>query len=153
MFSPISLNLDQSPGRRFLFSSGYDTRLSTYYSPNGDDLSDSPRIRSMFQRSIGKQNIERQLDKLAQDSKAIESLAQMQRDINGGLRGNYEPEDYYHIMKIDAIFERARQLGWAPLVTDPAVVALRDRRRQKDVGRYSKQQKTKQIPSLLEMYK
>ena len=37
--SPISLNLDMTPGRKLLFDSGYDIRMSTYYSPNGDDLS------------------------------------------------------------------------------------------------------------------
>ena len=31
-FSPVTLTLDQSPGRQFLFDSGYDLRLSTYLS-------------------------------------------------------------------------------------------------------------------------
>ena len=51
--SPISLNLDQSPGRNFLFDSGYDLRQSTYYAPDGTNLTDSPSIRSRFQQAIG----------------------------------------------------------------------------------------------------
>ena len=46
--SPVSLNLDQSPGREFLFDSGYDLRTSTYYAPDGTNLTDSPSIRSRF---------------------------------------------------------------------------------------------------------
>ena len=63
VFSPIQLNLDQSPGRKLLFDSGYDLRLSTYFSPNGDNLQDSPIIRSMYQKAIGDQNLEHKLNK------------------------------------------------------------------------------------------
>ena len=35
--SPVQLNLDQSPGRKLLFESGYDLRMSTYYGPDGTD--------------------------------------------------------------------------------------------------------------------
>ena len=31
MISPIQLNMDQSVGRQFLFDSGYDLRISTFY--------------------------------------------------------------------------------------------------------------------------
>ena len=44
--SPVSLNLDQSVGRNFLFDSGYDLRMSTYYAPDSTNLTDSPRVRS-----------------------------------------------------------------------------------------------------------
>ena len=69
MFSPIPLNLEQSPGRQLLFDSGYDTRLSTYFSPNGDDLTDSPDVRSLFQKAIGDQNLEAKLNRLAKNPK------------------------------------------------------------------------------------
>ena len=107
----------------------------------------------MFQRSIGKQNIERQLDKLAQDPKAIDSLAQMQRDINGGLRGNYEPEDYYHIMRIEDIFDKARKKAWASIMNDPRIQALRNKRTQSKVNRFRKKRQTQQIEPLFNMYK
>ena len=54
-FSPVNFNLDYSPGREFLFDSGYDMRTSTYTAPDGTDLSDSPKVRSMFQKAIGEQ--------------------------------------------------------------------------------------------------
>ena len=38
MFSPVSLNLEESNGRRFLFNSGYDLRMSIYYAPDGTNL-------------------------------------------------------------------------------------------------------------------
>ena len=83
--SPISLNLDNTPGRRLLFDSGYDTRLSTYYAPDGTNLTDSPELRSMFQQAIGAQNLERQLDKLAENPKILASLETMHRDIRLSL--------------------------------------------------------------------
>ena len=55
--SPVSFNLDHSPGRQFLFDSGYDLRTSTYYSPDGVNLTDSPDVRSLFQKAIGDQNL------------------------------------------------------------------------------------------------
>ena len=51
MFSPFSINLDQSEGRKLLFESKYDMRMSTLSSPDGLSLKDSPRLRSLFQRS------------------------------------------------------------------------------------------------------
>ena len=79
---PVSLNLDQSPGRKLLFDSGYDLRLSTYYGPDGTDLSESPRLRSKYQELIGKQNLELKLNKLADDPRIQRSIAEMNADIN-----------------------------------------------------------------------
>ena len=36
-------------------------RTSTYTAPDGTDLSDSPKVRSMFQKAIGEQNLEKSL--------------------------------------------------------------------------------------------
>ena len=145
MFSPISLNLDHSPGRRFLFSSGYDIRLSTYYAPDGTNLSESPRIRSLFQKAIGQQNLEHELNKLANDYKARESLAEMQRDIDGGLRGDYETKDYYHNLKIDQIFTKARKIAWAQIMSDPRIQLLISQEQEAKVKRYKKKQQTQNI--------
>ena len=41
--SPVSLNLSVSPGRQFLFESGYDLRMSTYYAPDSTNLTDEPK--------------------------------------------------------------------------------------------------------------
>ena len=148
MFSPISLNLDYSAGRQLLFDSGYDVRMSTYFSPMGEDLSDSPRIRSMFQKAIGDQNLERQLERLAESPRIQASLDQMYADIRGGKRGEYDSEDYYHNLKIDQIFQRARKAAWAKIMNDPYVVALRNQQLNVKRRKLLKKQETTNILSI-----
>jgi len=151
--SPISLNLDNTPGRRLLFDSGYDTRLSTYYAPDGTNLTDSPEIRSMFQQAIGMQNLERQLDKLAENPKVLASLETMHRDIRSGNRGEYEGGDYFHNKKIDAIFQRARRTAWASIMQDPRIQSLMTEQREARKKRYRKTKETTNTQSILSIYK
>ena len=148
--SPISLSLDNTPGRTLLFKSGYDMRLSTYYSPKGEDLTDSPLIRSMFQQAIGAQNLERKLDKLSEDPKVLESLEIMQRDIQNGDRGTFEATDYYHNGKIDQIFQDARRRAWASIMYQPEVQVLINEQKEANKKRY---QKTKETANIINMYK
>tara|TARA_R100001594_G_scaffold81171_1_gene115710 strand:+ start:383 stop:4072 length:3690 start_codon:yes stop_codon:yes gene_type:complete len=148
--SPIPLNLDNTPGRKLLFNSGYDLRLSTYYSPLGDDLTDSPRIRSMFQKAIGDQNLERQLDKLAEDPKVINSLETMFLDIKRGNRGEYEGKDYFHNRKIDIIFQRARRRAWASIMNDPSIRIEVEEQKEAKIRRMKK---TKETTDILSIYK
>ena len=119
------MNLDHSPGRKLLFESGYDLRTSTYFSPSGNstgiDLSDEPRIRSDFQRAIGEQNLEHQLNKLSKDTKILASIAEMQKDIRDGNRGKYESRDYYHNIRIGRLFHDARRIAWAKISQEPHV--------------------------------
>ena len=148
--SPISLSLDNTPGRTLLFNSGYDMRLSTYYSPRGEDLTDAPLIRSMFQQAIGAQNLERKLDKLSEDPKVLESLEIMQRDIQNGDRGTFETTDYYHNGKIDQIFQDARRRAWASIMYQPEVQVLINEQKEANKKRY---QKTKETANIINMYK
>ena len=76
-FSPVNFNLDYSEGREFLFNSGYDMRTSTYTAPDGTDLSDSPKVRSMFQKAIGEQNLLAKFDEMARSENMQISLAEM----------------------------------------------------------------------------
>jgi hypothetical protein len=152
-FSPISLNLDNTPGRRLLFDSGYDTRLSTYYAPDGTNLTDSPELRSMFQQAIGAQNLERQLDKLAENPKILASLETMHRDIRSGNRGEYEGADYFHNKKIDQIFQRARKRAWASIMQDPRIQSIMTEQREARKKRYRKTQETNNTQTLLSIYK
>ena len=125
MFSPVSFDLTLlSPGRTLLFNSGYDMRLSVLYSPEGDNLTDEPRIRSAFQKAIGDQKIEVQLNKLAKDPKVIESIQQMMKDIASGQRSEFEVMDYYHNKAIDRIFQKARKIGWNTIKQDPDIKLL-----------------------------
>ena len=125
-------------------------RLSTYYSPRGEDLTDSPLIRSMFQQAIGAQNLERKLDKLSEDPKVLESLEIMQRDIQNGDRGTFEATDYYHNGKIDQIFQDARRRAWASIMYQPEVQVLINEQKEANKKRY---QKTKETANIINMYK
>ena len=148
--SPISLSLDQSPGRNFLFDSGYDLRKSTYYAPDGTNLTDMPRIRSEFQRAIGLQNLERELDKMAVDPKMLASMDKMYEDIRSGRRAEYDARDYYHNIMIKRLFDRARQQAWASISTRYDVAeAIRDRR-ARELAQQTKQDTTANI---LNIYK
>jgi len=148
--SPVSLNLDQSPGRNFLFDSGYDLRMSTYYAPDSTNLTDNPRVRSEFQRLIGEQNLERELDKLAVDPKIIASMEQMYRDIKGGLRSQYDARDYYHNIIIDRLFQRARRRAWAQLSSNQEAMQLMEEERLKRVRKITKKDETR---NLINIYK
>jgi len=119
--SPISLNLDQSEGRKFLFDSGYDLRLSTYYAPDGTNLSQNAEVRSLFQQAIGQQNLELELIKLSRDPKIIASLEEMYKDIKSGRRGDFNARDYYHNRMIDKLFSQARIKAWAS-ISDQEIV-------------------------------
>ena len=137
-----------------LGSYGYDIRLSTYFSPNGDDLSDSPRIRSMFQKAIGEQNLELKLNKLADSPKILASLDQMNQDIRNGLRGDYETGDYYHNIQIDRIFTNARRKAWASIMSDPRIRELVRKQKEEKIRRYKKKQQTvDNLHPILQMYK
>ena len=146
--SPIGLNLDVGPGRQFLFASGYDIRLSTYYSPNGDDLSDSPKIRSIFQREIGKQGLEAKLNRLAQNPRAIASLAEMNRVIRSGERRDYESSDFWHNQMIHKMFEDARKRAWAVIDENQDIQRLVTEQREAKIQRKKKQNETRTILSI-----
>jgi len=148
--SPISLNLDQSEGRNFLFDSGYDLRLSTYYAPDSTNLTDQPEIRSKFQRAIGLQNLERELDKLAKNPKAIASMKQMYNDIRTGQRADFNARDYWHNRAIDRLFQRARRVAWASIKNDSDILKLIEEQRRRDVAQLQKRNTTANI---LNIYK
>jgi hypothetical protein len=154
MFSPVSFDLTSSPGRTMLFNSGYDMRLSVMYSPEGDNLTDEPRMRSAFQKAIGDQKIEVQLNRLAEDPKVQESIQQMMKDIASGQRSEFEVMDYYHNKAIDGIFQRARKIGWNTVKSDPDIQALKLEERKKKVKRIQKSQETEgPIPTITNIYK
>jgi hypothetical protein len=148
--SPISLNLDQSPGRNFLFDSGYDLRMSTYYAPDSTNLTDAPRVRSEFQRLIGLQNLELELNKMAADPKIIASMEKMYADIKAGLRDQYDARDYYHNIMIGRLFDRARKKAWAQMRDNPEAQQLMEELRLKRVRKLDKKQETRNI---LNIYK
>ncbi len=150
MISPIQLNMDQSPGRQFLFNSGYDLRISTFYAPDGTNLTDDAGIRSQFQQAIGQYNLEAQLEKLAQDPKAIASMNLMRADIRAGKRAEFNARDYYHNIMIDRMFKEARRLAWNDIKYRSDILALISEQKQKKL---EQEYKTNQSNNLLTMYK
>ena len=148
--SPVSLNLTVSPGRQFLFESGYDLRMSTYYAPDGTNLSDSPSIRSRFQQAIGIQNLELALDKLAKNPRALASLQEMYNDINSGRRGDFNARDYWHNREIDKLFRKARRIAWNNIRQQSDILKLRKEQQEKKFAQIKKQRSTSNI---LNIYK
>ena len=152
--SPISFNLDYTEGRNFLFRSGYDLRMSTYYSPgpNSINLTDSPMIRSKYQKAIGDLNLEKELTKLSRQKKIIESILEMEKDIRDGNRGKYEAKDYYHNKMIGKIFTRARQQAWLNIKGGELVQELSSEQLGKKLKRKQKTSQTS-FDEVLTIYK
>ena len=142
MFSPFSINLDQSEGRKLLFESKYDMRLSTLSSPDGLSLKKSPRLRSLFQKAIGDQNLEAVLNRLARDPRVIQSLQYMQGDLNAGRREMDPRSAYVHNQLIHRLFQDARRKAWAQLMNDPEVIQLITEQRRLDAQNLASLDKT-----------
>ena len=152
MFSPVSFNMDDSPGRSLLFNSGYDLRTSTYYGPDGTNLTDEPALRSAYQQAIGNQNLELQLNRLARSPKIIASIEEMNRDIANGDRGSYETKDYYHNRVIRDMFRRARKIAWSQLRLKPDFQRVIQAQNNAKLLRLEKTRSTTN-QSILNMYK
>ena len=148
--SPVTLNLEQSEGRQLLFNSGYDLRTSTYYAPDGTKLTDNPEVRSLFQKAIGDQNLERALDKLAKDKKILASLQEMRTDIKSGRRGDFDVKDYYHNRMIERLFYTARRKAWSQISQQESVQKVILEQREKEIARIQKRSDTANI---LNIYK
>jgi len=122
-FSPVNFNIDYTPGRELLFNSGYDMRTSTYSAPDGTDLSDSPKVRSMFQKAIGEQNLEAIFDKMAEEESIQISLAEMNYYRKNGM-SDVEPRSFPHYKRIAKVFDKAKKRAWASLKNDNDVQKL-----------------------------
>tara|TARA_B100000482_G_scaffold192480_1_gene181013 strand:- start:21 stop:3761 length:3741 start_codon:yes stop_codon:yes gene_type:complete len=155
-FIPVNFNLTPSLGREFLFRSGYDIRLSVLFSPNGDDLTDSPELRSKFQREIGQEGLEVLLSRLAKDPKIIASLDLMYNDIDSGRRSEFDPKDYYHNIMIGRLFDSARKAAWNRVLQDEGAVLLAQERADKKLRKQLKKEESANITSsqnILNIYK
>jgi len=148
--SPISLNLEQSEGRQFLFNSGYDLRQSTYYAPDGTNLTDNPEVRSLFQQAIGQLNLELKLNKMAKNPALLASMEEMYTDIKSGRRGDFDARDYAHNRAIDKIMQEARRMAWAKISQQTGVQKLIQEQRAKEIA---KRQKRDTTATLLNIYK
>ena len=121
--SPVNFNLDYSEGRELLFNSGYDMRTSTYSAPDGTDLSDSPKVRSMFQKAIGEQNLEAVFNKMAREESIQISLAEMKYYKKNGM-SDVEPRSFPHYKRIAKAFDKAKKRAWASIKNDNDIQKL-----------------------------
>ena len=152
-FFPVNFELEESPGRRLLWNSGYDLRLSVNTAPDGTSLAKHPRIRSLLQEAIGNQNLENKLNRLAKDPKIIESLELMYADRASGRRGDFEPRDYYHNQVIKAMFDEAKRIAWISISDNAAVQELQAEDATQKLGRSLKQMETAKASDILSIYK
>ena len=96
---------------------------------NGISCADNDELRSEFQRLIGAQNVEAQLDKLAEDPTMMNSIYRMEREAQGP--NSTEPKNYPHFSRIQNIFDKAKKKAWAKLSQNPEVKALLQENRTK----------------------
>jgi Fe-S cluster biosynthesis and repair protein YggX len=149
MFSPVQFNLDGGPGRDLLFRSNFDLRTSVL-SYNGIDMRKNNKLRSEFQRLIGKQNVEAELDKLAKDPKMIRSIQQMEADLRAGDQGN-DPMKYPHNLRIKRVFDKAKKKAWAQMRLNEDVKLLIQKQKEKKAAEYQRKQKINNAPTAVEL--
>lgn len=132
--SPVQINLDNGAGRSMLFNSGYDMRLSTYSTPTGVSLADNPKVRSLYQRAIGQQNLEDKLNKLAARRDVKESIDRMNWDRRNGRRFLDPMKSYLHNDLIRNAFDEARRKAWAQIQEHPDVVKAVSTKKASDLA-------------------
>ena len=140
MVSPIQFNLDETPGRKMLFDSQYDMRMSVMSAPSKPPISlrDNAELRSMFQKSMGNQGLDRSLNSLAAREDVQLSMKQMNFDRDkGGPSAMGEPMDYLHNRLIKRAFDRARKKAWADIAKDQRVQDLIEEKRGIDRLNYN----------------
>ena len=123
MFSPVQLNLENSPGRTLLFNSGYDINIAVYANPDDVNLKEYPKVRSMYQKAMGEQNLEAKLNELAKRPDVQESIREMEADRNAG-RDRKDPKTYLANKLISELFSSAQNQAWATISRDPEVQKL-----------------------------
>ena len=144
--SPFNISLDFSPGRKLLFDSGYDLRTTTFsYTFGGVNVSfkDHPHIRSKFQKAIGDQNLQYELDLLAKDPEIIASVKSMEADTWNGNRQRDPMKAYYHNDIIKALFDRAKKKAWSKIKDDPEVIQLIKESKERKVDNLASNKKTR----------
>jgi len=152
--SPFNISLDYSPGRKLLFDSGYDLRTTTYsYTQSGLNVSfkDHPHIRSMFQKAIGDQNLQYQLDLLAKDPQIIASVKKMEADTWNGNRALDPMKAYYHTDIIKKLFDSAKKKAWSKIKNTPEVKQLLRESKERVIDNRKSNKETRQKPDIFNL--
>ena len=144
--SPFNISLDYSPGRKLLFDSGYDLRTTTFsYTFGGINVSfkNHPHIRSMFQKAIGDQNLQYELDLLAKDPQIIASVKEMEADTWNGNRERDPMKAYYHNDIIKSLFDKAKKKAWSKIKNEPEVLQLLAESKARKIDNLASNKKTR----------
>ena len=144
--SPVNISLDYSPGRKLLFDSKYDLRTTTFGYTYGNinvSFKDHPHIRSMFQKAIGDQNLQYQLDLLARDPKMIASIKQMEADVWNGNKARDPMKAYYHNDIIKSLFDKAKKKAWSKIKNEPEVIQLTKESKNRMIDNLQSNKKTR----------
>ena len=148
MISPIQFNMDDSPGRRLLFESNSDV-IKGIMSYDSISFAKHPRVRSLFQKALGDQNLEKELNKLAARQDVKDSIRQMQEDFNKPGGRGIDPKDYKHNMLINKLFERAKAKAWATIKSQPEVVELLKEEKDFNTRQVQVRRDSSSIPDIL----
>jgi len=135
--SPVSLNFDQSPGRKFLFRSQFNIGLAVTTAPDGTSLAENASLRSKFQKAIGDQDLDKQLEKLSKRRDVINSIKIMEEDIAVGrhrVKPGINPMSYHHNKLIAKLFKDAKAIAWARMRSDRDVMLLMEAARQEQIA-------------------
>lgn len=112
MVSPLQLNPGVSQTREMLFRSGLDLKTTFNSGPNGEEL--TAKMKSEFNRILGKQNIEGQLTRLFQNPQIGNSILEM--EAARAARMPVTADDTLHGREINRIIYQAKQRAWSELV-------------------------------------
>ena len=151
-FSPVSLNFDDSPGRQLLFESNYDLSIATLSAPDGSKISfrDSPRLRSMFSKAMGDQNLEKQLNKLSMRKDIQASVALMKEHQAKGIPND---KPYPHNIVIRSLFRKAKLKAWAEVRNTPEAQQLLQEQKAKNIQAVETQNTIRDIRPIIEIPK
>lgn len=151
---PINLSIDKmTPGRKLFLESNYDARLSVYYGPNGENLTNSAEVRSLFMKAIGDQNLEATFDELASRPSVINSMNLMRSDLNNNRRNRDPMEAYTHNILLKSAIDSARETAWAKIADHPSVVSLVAEQKKIEQATRDRRSSLREsvIPSILEI--
>jgi len=137
MFSPIQFNLEDSPGRTLMWNSKFDMRMSVMTAPDGTPLAKDAKVRSLYQRAIGNQNLEKTLNELAARRDVQESVKKMIADRDAGKRVIDPMRAYLHNDLIRLAWEDASKKAWAQIQSEPEVRRLVGAKQQADRLQYN----------------
>ena len=97
----------------------------------------------MFQKAIGDQNLQYQLDLLARDPKMIASIKQMEADIWNGNKARDPMKAYYHNDIIKALFDKAKKKAWSKIKNEPEVIQLTKESKNRMIDNLQSNKKTR----------